>query len=364
MITFSSLDEACDAVRAFIRRCADEPRTGGFNELALGLFAFQFAHNTPYASLCREEGRTPETVTYWRDIPVVPTRAFKSLDLTVLPEAERETVFRSSGTTQTNRSRHYHNRATLALYHASIWRWFTRHLIDDSPNRLLFLLPTLGQASESSLAHMMDAVTRHLAKRDHCFAADGQWRIDIQAAIDYMHDCATQNEPVTILGTAFSFVHLLDHLNAAALEFQLPSGSAAMETGGYKGRSREVSKAGLHRAITDRLGMPARRILSEYGMCELSSQAYDGTLGRANAAPRLFRFPPWVRTRVVSPETMQEAALGQAGLLQVTDLANAGSVLSLQTEDLAKRHEDGFELLGRAELAESRGCSLMNLNHV
>ena len=136
-----------------------------------------------------------------------------------------------------------------------------------------------------------------------------------------------------------------------------------MEPGGYKGRSREVSKAGLHRTITDRLGIPARRILSEYGMCELSSQAYDGTLGRANDAPRLFRFPPWARARVVSPETMQKVALGQAGLLQITDLANVGSVLSLQTEDLAKRHDDGFELLGRAELAESRGCSLMNLNH-
>ena len=363
MTSFSSLDEACDAVRAFIRRCVDDPRTGGFNELALGLFAFQFAHNTPYANLCRGEGRTPGTVTDWRDIPAVPTRAFKSLDLTVLPEAKRETVFRSSGTTQTNRSRHYHNRSTLALYHASLWHWFARHLIDDSPNRLLFLLPTLGQAPEASLAHMMDAVAKRLAKRDRCFAADGQWRLDAQAVVDFLHDCATQNEPVTILGTAFSFVHLLDQLDNNALEFQLPSGSAAMETGGYKGRARDVSKAELHRVITDRLGIPARRTLSEYGMCELSSQAYDGTLGQANAAPRLFRFPPWARARVVSPETMREAALGQAGLLQVTDLANAGSVLSLQTEDLAKRHEDGFELLGRAGLAEPRGCSLMNFNH-
>ena len=335
MTSFSSLDEACDAVRAFIRRCVDDPRTGGFNELALGLFAFQFAHNTPYANLCRGEGRTPGTVTDWRDIPAVPTRAFKSLDLTVLPEAKRETVFRSSGTTQTNRSRHYHNRSTLALYHASLWHWFARHLIDDSPNRLLFLLPTLGHG----IHHVR------------------------QAVVDFLHDCATQNEPVTILGTAFSFVHLLDQLDNNALEFQLPSGSAAMETGGYKGRARDVSKAELHRVITDRLGIPARRTLSEYGMCELSSQAYDGTLGQANAAPRLFRFPPWARARVVSPETMREAALGQAGLLQVTDLANAGSVLSLQTEDLAKRHEDGFELLGRAGLAEPRGCSLMNFNH-
>jgi len=184
------------------------------------------------------------------------------------------------------------------------------------------------------------------------------------AIIDYLYDCATQNEPVTILGTAFSFVHLLDHLDDNALEFQLPSGSAAMETGGYKGRAREVSKAGLHRSITDKLGIPTRRILSEYGMCELSSQAYDGTVGQANTSPRLFRFPPWARARVVSPETMQEVAHGHAGLLQVTDLANVGSVLSLQTEDLAKRHDDGFELLGRAVLGESRGCSLMNLNHV
>jgi hypothetical protein len=98
-------------------------------------------------------------------------------------------------------------------------------------------------------------------------------------------------------------------------------------------------------------------------MCELSSQAYDGKLGQANAAPRLLRFPPWARARVVSPETLADAELGQAGLLQVVDLANVSSVFSLQTEDLAKRHADGFELLGRAELAESRGCSLMNLTH-
>ena len=363
MTSFSSLAEACDAVHAFIRRSADEPRTGRFDELALGLFAFQFAHNTPYANLCRVENRTPETVTNWRDIPAVPTRAFKSLDLTVLPEAERETVFRSSGTTQADSSRHFHNDETVALYHASLWPWFSKQLIDDSANRLLLLVPRLGQAPESSLAHMMDVVAKRLVKHEQCFAADGDWRIDGQAAVNFLHDCATQNEPVTILGTAFSFVHLLDHLDAAALEFQLPSGSAAMETGGYKGRSRKVSRVDLQRAITDRLGIPARRILSEYGMCELSSQAYDGTLGQANAAPRTFRFPPWARARVLSPETMQEVALGQAGLLQVTDLANASSVLSLLTGDLAKRRDNGFELLGRAEPAESRGCSLMNLNH-
>jgi len=359
MTNFTSLTEACDAVSAFIQQCAGNPSAAGFDELALGLFAFQFAHNTPFANLCQAENLTPETVGDWRDIPTVPTRAFKSLDLTVLPVGDRGTLFRSSGTSQAERSRHFHNRETLAVYHASLWPWFAEHLAGESANRLLFLFPELDQAPESSLVHMMDTV----AKGQHCFVADGEWRIDGQAAVDFLHDCATQNEPVTILGTAFSFVHLLDHLTADEIDFQLPTGSAAMETGGYKGRSREMSRAELHQAITAKLGIGSDRIICEYGMCELSSQAYDGKLGQANAAPRLFRFPPWARARIVSPETLEEVALGQAGLLQIVDLANVSSVLSLQTEDLAKRHADGFELLGRAELAESRGCSLMNLTH-
>jgi len=363
MTNFTSLTEVCNAVSAFIQRCADDPHAAGFDELALGLFAFQFARNTPYANLCRADNLTPETVGDWRDIPTVQTRAFKSLELTVLSEADRETLFRSSGTTQADRSQHFHCAETLAVYHASLWPWFAGHLVDESANRLLFLFPELGQAPESSLVHMMDTVAKRLGKRECCFAADGQWRIDGQAVVDFLHDCATQNEPVTILGTAFSFVHLLDHLNADAMGFQLPSGSAAMETGGYKGRSREIPRPKLHQAITAKLGIASGRIICEYGMCELSSQAYDGKLGQANTAPRLFRFPPWARARVVSPETLTNVELGQAGLLQVVDLANVGSALSLQTEDLARRHADGFELLGRAELAEPRGCSLMNLSH-
>ena len=363
MTNFTSLTEANDAVSTFIQQCVADPHAPGFGELALGLFAFQFAHNTPFANLCQAENLTPETVGDWRDIPTVQTRAFKSLDLSVLPEADRETLFRSSGTTPVDRSRHFHCAETLAVYHASLWPWFAGHLVDESANRLLFLFPQLGQAPESSLVHMMDTVAKRLAKREHCFATDGQWRIDGQAAVDFLHDCATQNEPVTILGTAFSFVHLLDYLDTEGIDFQLPSGSAAMETGGYKGRSREMPRPNLHQAITAKLGVASGRIICEYGMCELSSQAYDGKLGQANAAPRLFRFPPWARARVVSPETLADVELGQSGLLQVVDLANVGSALSLQTEDLARRHADGFELLSRVELTESRGCSLMNLTH-
>ena len=363
MTSPTTLAEACEAVIAFIARCNETVSDDDFNRIALALFDFQFNQNKAFGNLCRSEKNTPAAVTRWESIPTVPTRAFKALDLTALPEAARPTVFRSSGTTQANRSRHFHNAITLSVYETSLWNWFSEHMVDESAGRLLFLCPNPSEAPESSLGHMMGVVAKRLAKREHRFVADAQWRIDGTAAVDYLHDVATQNEPVTVLGTAFSFVHLLDFISTEQVEFRLPAGSAAMETGGYKGRSREVAKPELHRTIAAGLGILPERILCEYGMCELSSQAYDGKIGQANPAPRLFRFPPWARARVVSPETLDEVALGQAGLLEVTDLANVGSALCILTEDLAKRHKDGFELLGRAELAESRGCSLMNLNH-
>ena len=203
----------------------------------------------------------------------------------------------------------------------------------------------------------------HLPKRGQCFAAEWQWRINSNVAIKFLYDCIEQNKPVTIFGTAFSFAHLLDLLKTTRLKHALPDGSAAMKTGGYKGRSREVPKTELHRSINNKLGIPEKLITSEYGMCELSSQAYDGALNHTNTVPHLFRFPPWARARVVSPETMQEVKLGETGLLQITDLANVGSVLSLLTEDLTCRYDNGFELQGRAELAKSRGCSLMNFTY-
>ena len=133
-----------------------------------------------------------------------------------------------------------------------------------------------------------------------------------------------------------------------------------METGGYKGRSRALPKGELHAAITEGLGLPPESIISEYGMSELSSQAYDRSYRAQTESPRVFRFPPWARSQIVSPETGLEAGEGETGLLRVWDLANVYSVMAVQTEDLGIRRGEGFELIGRAALAEQRGCSLMS----
>ena len=165
-----------------------------------------------------------------------------------------------------------------------------------------------------------------------------------------------------MLGTAFSFVHLLDYLAEQDLWFELPPGSRALETGGYKGRSRSLPKAELHALISQRLGIPPDHIVCEYGMSELSSQAYDAALTPSRItdhASRPFHFPPWARVQIVSPETGCEVAEGETGLIRVFDLANVYSVMAIQTEDLGVRRGNGFTLEGRAVLAEPRGCSLM-----
>jgi hypothetical protein len=130
-----------------------------------------------------------------------------------------------------------------------------------------------------------------------------------------------------------------------------------METGGYKNRSRSLPKARLHFLLTELLGVPRENIICEYGMSELSSQAYDTNPERS------FHFPPWAHVQIISPETGCEVADGETGLIRIFDLANVFSVAAIQTEDLGIRRTlawgDGFELIGRAALAEARGCSLM-----
>lgn len=166
--------------------------------------------------------------------------------------------------------------------------------------------------------------------------------------------------PVVAFGTAFAWVHFFDSVSE---RFSLPSGSRVVETGGFKGRSREVARDELYTLFTERLGVPATHCLSEYGMSEMASQFYDSTLyDHVHGIVRPVRKValPWLRTRIMDPVTGQEAKTGEAGLLAHYDLANLNSVLAIQTEDMgiAAEDDDGFYLLGRAPGAVLRGCSL------
>jgi hypothetical protein len=246
------------------------------------------------------------------------------------------------------------------VYETSLWTWFQANLGDVGD--LLVLTPGPKAAPRSSLVHMFETIREKSVLPESIFtgeiASDGTWQLNFAATLERLEAAARSGKPLTLLGTAFSFVHLLDYLRANDLNFELPGGSRAMETGGYKNRSRELPKAELHALITEQLGIRRDMIICEYGMSELSSQAYalDGTTGQGT---NYFHFPPWAGAQIISPETGGEVADGETGLIRVFDLANVFSVAAIQTEDLGIRRGDGFELVGRAQMAEPRGCSLM-----
>ncbi|HSY73861.1 MAG TPA: hypothetical protein VK810_00180 [Dongiaceae bacterium] len=342
----------------FAARLRDSIRSGfqgeGFDAPALELFRLQFKHNLAYQKICKVRGRTPEAVEHWTQIPVVPTAAFKELELSSLAPGERTQVFHSSGTTEQKPSHHFHNAESLAVYEESLWKWFQFHFGDAG--ELFFLTPDKNSAPHSSLVYMFETVRQKFGLLESTFAGnvshDGSWRVDFAAAIQKMNVACNTGNSLTLFGTAFSFVHLLDLLAENNLQFLLPEDSRVMETGGYKNRSRSMPKTELHALITERLGIPSKNIIREYSMSELSSQAYPSANGE-------FQFPPWARTQIVSPETGREVLEGETGLIRIFDLANVFSVAAIQTEDLGIRRSGGFELIGRAQFAEPRGCSLM-----
>jgi hypothetical protein len=341
------------------------PVQGMFESLALDLFVLQYGNNPAYRRICDSRSASPQSVQHWTQIPAVPTSAFKEFTLSCLPSGNRTSCFFSSGTTQQQPSRHFHNAQSLAIYESSALAWFNAHFCSHHRNsskldlqQLAILTPSPAEAPNSSLVYMFEIIRRSIGTKQSSFLGrtgdDNGWTLEFERTLETLKHFAQNEQPAFLLGTAFSFVHLLDFLADHNIRLQLPSASRVLETGGYKGRSREMSRTNLHLLITRHLGIPPDGILCEYGMSELSSQAYSTP---SNASR--FLFPPWARAQVISPETGREVGETETGLLRVYDLANVYSVMAIQTEDLGIRCRNGFELLGRAVLAEPRGCSLM-----
>jgi hypothetical protein len=333
----------------------DEAR---FGALALELFAFQFERCAPYARFCEGRGATPRSVRAWQEIPAVPTGAFKELTLRSFPAERTCKVFRTSGTSLERRGALPLD--TLAVYEASLLPSFERFVLPElgEGERATFaiLAPSPGEAGDSSLSHMFGfVVARRGSPRSAFYVHAG--RLVEERLLPALRRACESGEALALCGTAFSFVHLVERLEAAGERIALPPGSRAMETGGFKGRARERSQAELYASLEARLGLAPQRIVNQYGMTELGSQFYDSTL-REPTAPRRKLGPPWTRVRLLDPATGDDAAPGAVGMLAIFDLANTGSVLAVQTADLGRRSGDGFEVLGRAPGAEERGCSI------
>jgi hypothetical protein len=327
-MTFSDIETQ---IADFIARPV-EPK---FNELALGLYRFQREANPAYAQFCQFE-KAPLQLTDWRKIPAVPTAAFRHAALRSFPADQTCATFRTSGTTGEGYGSHHF--ATLELYELSILKTWETLQLPSLPQIILTQRP--GDAPHSSLCHMMGTLGA---------LGPQTWCIDSSGALDLAAFRQTaQAGPVLLLGTALAFLHLFEKLGSPE---PLSPGSLAMETGGYKGTGRNLTKTELYAQFKTTLGLAPGAVLNEYSMTELSSQWYTRGLGAPHHGPG------WTRALVIDPETGREVEEGGHGMLRLFDLANVGSVQAIQTQDLAIRRGADFELIGRNPTALPRGCS-------
>jgi hypothetical protein len=293
----------------------------------------------------------------WRDIPPVPTLAFKNLDLCCGP-AER--VFVTSGTTQGAERRGRHTLPDLRLYHAAAVAGLREFLFPDvDAMRVLSLVPSPTERPDSSLAQMVAwAIEAFGAPGSAIFAAAD--RFDFAALADALRQSERDGGPVCIMTTTGALIRFFDHCREQRWSFRLPHGSRVMDTGGAKG-ARPMSPRGVLQAVWNTWAIPGYFVANEYGMTELSSQFYDNVIRdryHGRDSRRAKAGPHWLRTLALDPGSLREVAPGQSGLLCHVDLANAGTALCVLTEDIGRVTADGIEILGRVPSAEARGCSL------
>ena len=324
-----------------------------FGSLALRVFEYQFEHNPTYRRYSERRGATPKTVRAWRDVPVVPTGAFKHLDLVAGDARTVEAVFHTSGTNSRGGEPGRHLIPRLSLYRASLLPPFKAHLLPDTDSlRFISLIPSPDELPRSSLSHMVSAAAQVFASEVH-WVVDGSGVLDLELLTAALHDSIREGEAVLLLGTAFAFVHALDQDALGSL----PAGSRIMETGGFKGRSREVSKVELYATLSSETSVTVDHIVNEYGMTELQSQLYTPVMSEQSHDGSAHVLPPWMRVRALDPSTLEELEEGAEGLLAFFDLANAGSVCHVLTEDVGSVRHGRVHLAGRVVGAEPRGCS-------
>lgn len=332
-------------LRARILDCIAAPSEADFDVLALEVHAYQYLANPVYRRFVDRSGVSPRS---WHEIPAVPGEAFR---LSVLACGPAERVYRSSGTTAGIDHRAEHHVPDVEVYRASALAGFARAVLPKGVRRrFVVAAPERATHPASSLGEMVSwlRATWDEDTIPSCLDANG---VDLERLAHTLERVASGG-PILLFAVTSALLRLVDWSDARGIHFSLPAGSLVVDTGGCKGYERDMPRAEILRAYRRVLGVPAEQVVNEYGMTELGSQLY----ARADGPHRP---PPWLRVLVCDLATGKEVAPGEIGCLRFFDLANMGSVMAIQTEDVGRLRDGGIELLGRVSGATTRGCSLL-----
>lgn len=311
-----------------------------FEDLALQVFKFQFENNSVYRSFCDLLYKHPSEIKTVNDIPFLPIQFFKSRDILSSSEPIK-TTFTSSGTSGSATSKHHVT--NLSIYTQSFTTAFEQFYGNMEDYAVLGLLPSYLEREGSSLIYMVDAMIKTSKHPESGFYLN-----NLSELKDNLIKLDSEGKKTLLIGVSFALLDLVE-----TYEFNLMN-TVIMETGGMKGRRKELIRPELHDTL--KKGFGVEQIHSEYGMTELLSQAYS----KGNGA---FECPPWMKILTRDTEdalTIQKS--GKAGGINIIDLANINSCAFIATQDLGRIHENGtFEVIGRFDNSDIRGCNLMVL---
>ena len=311
-----------------------------FNALALDIFNFQFENNRVYRSFCDLLYKHPSDVKRIEDIPFLPIQFFKSHNV-VSTQNEIVEVFESSGTTGSVNSKHHVS--DLSIYKMSFTRGFNHFYGNIEDYTILALLPSYLERNNSSLVYMVNDLIKKSNNPESGFYLD-----NLEALKDTLIRLESKGQKTLLIGVSFALLDLVE-----LHQFKLKN-TIVMETGGMKGKRQELVKSELHDILKEGFGVS--QIHSEYGMTELFSQAYSLDKG-------IFKTVPWMKVFTRSTtDPLEILDKGKSGGINVIDLANINSCSFIATQDLGKIHyNNSFEILGRFDQADIRGCNLMVL---
>ena len=309
-----------------------------FEKKVLEIFKFQFENNLVYRSFCDLLCKHPSEIKDLKDIPFLPIDFFKSHEIKISSKKTSK-IFTSSGTTGSNLSKHYVT--DLDLYEKSFMKCFKVFYGDINDYTILGLLPSYLERNNSSLVYMVNKMIEQSKFPESRFYLD-----EIDELKETILNLEKEKRKTILIGVSYALLDLIEYH-----KFDLKH-TIIMETGGMKGKRKELIKSELHKLLKNGFGV--NNIHSEYGMTELLSQAYSKKNG-------LFSTPPWMKILIRDTEDPQSILpLAKTGGINIIDLANINSCPFIATMDLGKLHEDGqFEVLGRFDQSDIRGCNLM-----
>lgn len=312
----------------------------GFTEVALAVFKHQFQTNRVYRSFCDLINVHSSDVQKVSDIPFLPIQFFKSRKVLASREEVQE-IFTSSGTTGSRTSKHFVT--DIKLYKESYRKGFHHFYGNIEAYTVLALLPNYLERKGSSLVYMVEDF---IARSKH--VESGFYLDNVEELSKMLIKLDKSGQKTLLIGVSFALLDLIEKQ-----QFNLKN-TIVMETGGMKGRRKELVREELHAILQEGFGV--NEIHSEYGMTELLSQGYSQGKG-------IFKTPPWMR--VLTRDTEDALSIqspGKNGGMNVIDLANYNSCSFIATQDLGKVHKDGtFEIIGRFDSSDIRGCNLMVL---